>query len=303
MNTENTYEHNPYAIVTENNQVTYISQTTPSDTATLREVNPPPPFVVPIIFIPGIMGSNLKSSKQKIWYPPNGTKSGLGERSRWKKKDAAQRQTELDPKSTMVGYDGEIKLDRKKIPYITQEIALERGWGSVWAKGYAEILIYLESYLNHNLYKNSKERGEKDFIGTDEWEKIVNIKEIDKKMENVNKDWHPQNIFELLKEADHKALAKYAFPVFACGYNWLETNKKSAELVAARMNNEVMAQIKKEFPCSVFKRFIIVTHSMGGLVTRALVQDPAVKDNIIGVVHGVMPASGAPAVYDGMGWL
>mgnify|MGYP001578189251 FL=1 len=79
---------------------------------------------------------------------------------------------------------------------------------------------------------------------------------------------------------------------------------KSADNVADRMNNEVMAQIKKEYPTAKFKKFIVVTHSMGGLVTRALIQNDKVKDNIAGVVHGVMPASGAPAVYQRLtvGW-
>ncbi len=305
MNTEEAYIHDAYEIETVNNQVGYISQTTPSDTKTICEVSPPPPFVVPIIFIPGIMGSNLKNKNDdEIWYPPNGLVKGIKEISLWKKKDAAQRQTELDLKSTMVGYDGEIKLNKKLIPYITQEIAKDRGWGSVWSKGYGEILIYLESYLNHNLINNIKNRTDDGFKGTDEWEKIVKIGKIKKKQDHINKNWQPDKFFELLEEMDHKALVNYAFPVFACGYNWLDTNKSSAELVAARMNNEVMQQLKKEFPSSIFKKFIIVTHSMGGLVTRALIQNPSIKDNIVGVVHGVMPASGAPAVYQRltMGW-
>ena len=42
-------------------------------------------------------------------------------------------------------------------------------------------------------------------------------------------------------------------------------------------------------------KFIIVTHSMGGLLTRRLVQLRSA--DIAGVVHGVMPAEGAAAAY------
>lgn len=42
---------------------------------------------------------------------------------------------------------------------------------------------------------------------------------------------------------------------------------------------------------------ILVTHSMGGLVARACAQLPEMAERILGVVHGVMPALGAPATY------
>ncbi len=66
----------------------------------------------------------------------------------------------------------------------------------------------------------------------------------------------------------------------------------------------VKPQIAKEFPKATFKKYIIVTHSMGGLVTRALIQDGEVAGDILGVIHGVMPASGAPTVYKRLanGW-
>ncbi|MFX5747526.1 hypothetical protein ABTE19_21620, partial [Acinetobacter baumannii] len=36
---------------------------------------------------------------------------------------------------------------------------------------------------------------------------------------------------------------------------------------------------------------------MGGLVARACAQLPEMAERILGVVHGVMPALGAPATY------
>lgn len=294
--TNNIHNHEAYETLQKSGNTSYVSQTTPNSVNTECEIPAPIKYVVPIIFIPGIMGTNLKNSKKdKVWYP------GVSTLIAYSKRDAMQRQTDLNPETTEVGYDGDIKIDKKKIPHVTEEIAQARGWGSVIPIGYAKVLIYLESQLN-NPFKPIKDQEKDKFKGTTEWEKIVQPgnKETDK----IVKNWSSQKAIELLKLEQHEELADYAFPVFACGYNWLQTNMKSADNVADRMNNEVMAQIKKEYPTAKFKKFIVVTHSMGGLVTRALIQNDKVKDKIAGVVHGVMPASGAPAVYQRLtvGW-
>lgn len=50
------------------------------------------------------------------------------------------------------------------------------------------------------------------------------------------------------------------------------------------------------------KQVIVVTHSMGGLVGRALIHPMYgnLQDKVAGIVHGVMPAIGAPAAYKRM---
>ena len=45
------------------------------------------------------------------------------------------------------------------------------------------------------------------------------------------------------------------------------------------------------------KQVIVVTHSMGGLVARWAVEKEGAKDKVLGVVHGVQPATGAAAAY------
>lgn len=293
-----TYTHEAYETIHSDNTTSYVSQTTPDDVSTECEVPAPIKYVVPIIFIPGIMGSNLKNKNdEEVWYP----KVSIPTIWSYSIRDAKERQIALNPKDTFVGYDGDLKLDRKKNPYITKEIARARGWGSVIPIGYPNNLHYLENSLNQ-AFKTIKEQEEGEFKGTKEWEKIV--KPGNHETEKVLKKWLSSQVIELLNAEQHEELADYAFPVFACGYNWLQTNMISADNVADRMNNEVMVQVKKEYPTGKFKKFIIVTHSMGGLVTRALIQNEKVKDKIAGVVHGVMPASGAPAVYQRItaGW-
>ena len=295
----NIHSHEPYETLYESGMISYVSQTTPSSVKTECEILAPSKYVVPIIFIPGIMGSNIKSMSddKEVWYP----RISLSTIIQYSKRDARARQIALNPKTTEVGYDGNVKINKKDLPYLTQELALARGWGSVITIGYADLLIYMENQLNRP-FKKLKDQEKDKFNGTAEWEKIVQHANQDTE-KNLN-HWSAQNTIDLLNLAQHEELADYAFPVFACGYNWLQTNMKSADQIADRLNNEVMAQVKKEFPTAKFKKFIIVSHSMGGLVTRALIQNDKVKDKIAGVVHGAMPGSGAPAVYQRLtvGW-
>jgi pimeloyl-ACP methyl ester carboxylesterase len=110
------------------------------------------------------------------------------------------------------------------------------------------------------------------------------------------KVWQAASSLPKLTEADLKQASKGCwFPVHAFGYNWLQSNGDSAKLLAKRIN-DLIAQYKQHSRC---EKVIIVTHSMGGLVGRALAH-PAygnMQDKILGIVHGVMPATGAPAAY------
>ncbi len=80
-------------------------------------------------------------------------------------------------------------------------------------------------------------------------------------------------------------------PVYACGYDWRQSNTDSARTLEARIN-----QAFDEHPSA--ERVIIVTHSMGGLVTRAMLAAGRIPESkIAGVVHTVMPADGASVAY------
>jgi pimeloyl-ACP methyl ester carboxylesterase len=77
-------------------------------------------------------------------------------------------------------------------------------------------------------------------------------------------------------------------PVFAFGYNWLESNRVSGERL-----REFIRTLEAE-------KVIIVTHSMGGLVTRWALGDRNagdVADKVLGVIHGAQPVHGAPVAY------
>jgi hypothetical protein len=84
------------------------------------------------------------------------------------------------------------------------------------------------------------------------------------------------------------------YEVWAAGYNWLQSNRKSAQDVIDYINKVVLPHYKGRA-----EKVLIVTHSMGGLVARAMIACHGF-DKLYGVVHGAMPATGAPASYKRM---
>ena len=97
-----------------------------------------------------------------------------------------------------------------------------------------------------------------------------------------------------LTDDEFRRLGDYYYPVWACGYNWLDSNEVAADRLIKRIN-EVMDWYKKGKYWIPMGKVIVVTHSMGGLVARRAAQKAG--DNILGVVHSVLPVGGAPVVY------
>ena len=83
------------------------------------------------------------------------------------------------------------------------------------------------------------------------------------------------------------------------GYNWLESNEKSGIKTAERIRKLIAKYQQQGYQC---EKVIVITHSMGGLVARAMAhpQMGNLQNRILGIVHGVMPAIGAAATYKRM---
>lgn len=110
----------------------------------------------------------------------------------------------------------------------------------------------------------------------------------------------PPPLLEALDEETFLAAVKGVwFPVHAMGYNWLQGNRRSGTVVANRITELMKNDESQGFHC---EKVILVTHSMGGLVARAVVHPNMGKLNekVLGIVHGVMPAIGAGAAYKRM---
>jgi pimeloyl-ACP methyl ester carboxylesterase len=103
--------------------------------------------------------------------------------------------------------------------------------------------------------------------------------------------WGVRSI-DKVTEAELETHAGYYYPVYACGYNWLESCDDSARWLRQRIERIIGFWTERKREC---QKVILVTHSMGGLVARACAK--RIPDQILGVIHGVMPALGAPACY------
>lgn len=224
-----------------------------------------PDRIIPVIFVPGVMGSNLKgigAVKGKTW-----TLNSPSSMAPWMVRGAETRKLSLTPSTMTVD-------DAGAIPEGTLQTAEElrrRGWGEVGAMSYGAFLVWLENALND--YDNVHD-GER-------------VKLIDEQL-------HAMVGEELLTKENVGLSYRYRFPVHACGYNWLDDNAESAKLLGKRIGAVIQRYETERKKC---EKVILVTHSMGGFVARHCSEVMGYRNKIFGIVHGVMPALGAPAVY------
>lgn len=207
--------------------------------------------IVPIIFVPGIMGSRLRrrSDKAKIWDPDD--IKFMVKRFGWVSVKAAERKDLLIGSEFSTSYaevdnhDGEHnqKFADKHDP--TRD---KRGWGGVMWGSYGGLL--------KNLQKHS-------------WPSPLN--------------------------------ACFEFPVHAFGYNWSASNRDAGMALKRYIDKTIEDYQRGTYSPDGRKRecsqVILVTHSMGGLVARSACVLHEAKGNVLGVVHGVQPATGSPAAY------
>lgn len=258
----------------------------------------PPNVIVPVIVIPGIMGSNLRAKLhprtgrdenernevlapgQAAWRPPNGKRAGLWESFAWDGRDPATRQRVFDVPTLEVDDGGPIVLPGSDDLYVlTDADVRRRGWGEVHADSYGALLHALQTRLNQT-------------FGFDQQREIRSIRKHWKDVMDCAPGRWGRLEFDPLTLAHLERHAKHYFPVYAVGYNWLESCAVSAQ----RLENRIAAIVAE---WQALKRrcdkVILVTHSMGGLVARACAK--SIPDRIAGIIHGAMPALGAPAAY------
>lgn len=263
----------------------------PKSCTTRAAVSIPPSKVIPVIVVPGIMGSNLcafraERRNKKInpgeaaWRPPNGISAGLDEAKIWSRRDPATRQQILNSETLEVDGSGAIHGASDVGIDVAQLRAA--GWGEIHSSSYGALLIFLQKRLNKVFLTNSYS-GRK--VLQYEWQALG-------KFDRSRWNTSISGPTAPLSNQELEQVAKYHYPVYACGYNWLESNERSADRLEQRI-----AEIKKFWTDAKqdCKQVILVTHSMGGLVARACAS--RIPDEIVGIVHGVMPALGAPVCY------
>lgn len=298
---------------------------TPAHDRIPQIVSIPPKRVLPIIFLPGIMGSNLRMSSARqaqlrkknniAWRPES-----LEAASKLLSGNEALRQNQLDPTQTEVdeydpatnptgdadetsdqrhsnakvgfrlnvGIDTPLLMDDpisiNSTGKTKEQKARARGWGEVFFDSYRQMLEMCEERLNTAFRYGKLDPW---------WKEIVDVHPA-KWQASANPPLVPLDE-KTLKEA----VTGCWFPVHAMGYNWLQSNKESGIRVAERISRLIERYEKSGYQC---EKVIVVTHSMGGLVARALIHPDMgnLCTKVLGIVHGVMPAMGAGAAYKRM---
>lgn len=282
-------------VVATGGQLKATTKLTPTSCRARARLDVPPSKVIPVIVVPGIMGSNLRmplkrpkgsvsplQAGEAAWRPPNGLQESLAQVKLWEARNAATRQKILNGAELEVDPGGAIDLaPSARFAGLTVDEARTRGWGELHWNSYGMLLTTLQLHFSSFLHctYNQPPTMAMNWI-------YLNL--FDRSRWRASKDG-PLMPFSA---AQIEALAEYSYPVYAVGYNWLQSNKTSSEKLRHRIEEIIKSWQQAEFDC---KQVAIVTHSMGGLVARACAK--LAPDLIAGVVHGCMPALGAPVCY------
>lgn len=256
----------------------------------------PPTKVIPVIFIPGIMGTNLKSdigedSWNAEWF--------MGADSlKFVPKDGAERRRTLDPDTTKV------ENRYNSISYITHSVFSDDGhlfptryvrqWGQALSLSYGKFLEVFQYALL-------------DDWQTDVYNLVPEVRATSTKIKGVLNDLVGDKLGDThdspLTPSELTHFKRFLFPVHVFGYNWLVDNATSSKELVEYIDN-----VLKIYRCHhgyglAVEKVILVTHSMGGLVARYAMSPSknakfkGCQDKVLGVVHGVIPDLGSPAAY------
>ncbi|PRQ02212.1 Lecithin:cholesterol acyltransferase [Enhygromyxa salina] len=168
---------------------------------------------VPLIFVPGVMGSRIWIRGGRAWDPDsNGNMIG------WAREDANDAYEALHSNNP-----ASIKTDNDELTAAERE----RGWAGVaWG-----------------------------FYG------------------------------DFVRDLQRRRFGSYVTPVYVVGYDWRQSNRASGRFLRRR----VQAILDTE----EVDRYILVSHSMGGLVTRSFLKDHAeLRDKCLGIIHIAQPVHG-----------
>ena len=263
-------------------QVKAQSVTSPIRFGVRAGVGVPPSKIIPIVFVPGIMGSNLKTKASKdkpseiAWRPPNGSVEGYNQAKEWEKRSPKLRQALLDPDNTEIDDGGDIEVGW----FASEEQYRARGWGEIHWDSYGDWLLNLEEGLNRTFTRGTT--PDRRLIAA-HWRTVMNAD---------RKGWDAADM-PAVSEAELEKSAQYHYPVYALGYNWLRCNSEAAARLAQKIDTWIAEwKARPGYQCD---KVILISHSMGGLVCRAYARQH--PDKVLGVIHGVQPAVGAPLAY------
>nr|WP_205066507.1 acetyltransferase [Pantoea coffeiphila] len=257
----------------------------------------PPVKTIPVIFLPGVMGTSLMGSgeggKNPVWRGD----SELKVYGQWAGKSGDKRRDLLNPDTTKVDNRGDI--DQAVYSPLTDDGKLfptrrDRGWGEILSFSYGKFLSVFQGALTDDWQQSLINYGKSTPIKSGILSQLVGRALSEGKDLEITGE-------SILTQEELNHFQNFLFPVHVYGYNWLQDNKTSAKGLVAFIDRTINLYKNHcghgmPFPAGQ-EKVIIVTHSMGGLVARYASQVCGAKDKILGIVHGVIPDLGSPAAY------
>jgi pimeloyl-ACP methyl ester carboxylesterase len=192
--------------------------------------------IIPIILVPGFLGTRLKNEEEIMWDPDN-------------LKDFCSRFGLIKP-------DG--SAERHK--------------------------VFIGDKAYDNTYLSVAKDEEIHLSKTLGWSNLVQGFYGDLRM------------YQLQREKSPVLSLCFENPFYAFGYNWTASPNDIGRILA----DTIKGTVAHHGVSSRCTRVILVTHSMGGLVARSASHIYDAESSILGIIHTVQPASGAPAAYSRM---
>ncbi len=260
--------------------------------------NKKPSIAVPILFVPGIMGSRLTNKDSKIVWdpPPTGVSSkGVAALVKGLSNNADDRKQEL------IGEPGK-SFDSKYLRVAGLKDSPSHGvtvgtgrnkrnpeeehWKKVvTAPPGPEKITINPSQLSLAVALCSTEQPHKTRgWGTVHWESYGPFLQ-----------WLEQMCTDITLKGVN---CHVYLPIYACGYNWTASNADSAEGLAGWIDDakKEMGELDIEMD-----KVLIISHSMGGFVSRYCAVGKTARENDIhAICHIAMPDNGSPATYKRM---
>ncbi|KQR80019.1 hypothetical protein ASG35_30595 [Burkholderia sp. Leaf177] len=277
---------------------------TPDSDQRGKEIHFDPRQPIPVIFLPGVMGTLLadKDTGGTVWRPPNMDAFGsaisgaISIVAGWFA-NAAKRAKLFDPEQAIVDPRGPVEVGDSGL---SEDEARRRGWSTVHRWSYQPTLAWLQNVLDNPMaegqpigewaHGDPKAEGKmaalKSILGTDP----------------ADYGAYGSGRAITLDSDVFRSLTRYRYPVYAIGYNWLQSNLLSGQQVLDGIDfqdphgDQIIRIMGIREICleNQTDKAIIITHSMGGLVARMASQLCGGKNDMYGVIHGAQPATGAP---------
>ncbi|WP_298293025.1 hypothetical protein [uncultured Litoreibacter sp.] len=272
----------------------------------------PGPLVLPVIFVPGIMGSRLRAGNDSRWDPPHSApQDGNMARDRSRATDPEIPEEEWRLTLPNIGR-GDPTEQSTRDRFVQDEQLRSAGkaagavatWGRLDGAERRQRMIgnpgqpfrqnfltvdpgnaaHFEGRMAPNLIPMAVDRG---------WGGLV--------WEFYGGFMRWLHYFAAMEIELPAACASLKVEAWACPYNWTGDNADAAALLDRTVSRAVQEANTEHTPrgATVLDP-IVLTHSMGGLVGRAWAANNGGNGKAHSIIHGAMPTHGSPAAYKRM---